>query len=800
VTNSTVNFNNAAGQTIPSFNYFNLTTTNTTSSSTLAASPAINVANTFTTDGKFRLTPGTGVISYASGGTFVMNASNNITLVNNSPEWPVTNGPANVEVNANSLAFTPNGAAFQVASYSLIANVATINTTAPHGYTTGSVVTITNVFPCDTLFNGTYTLLTGSGTTMTYSLVSPYTIALETALAPFGAVTIAPLTRTITGTLRLNGGGFNIGSGNKLIMANGSTIIRSSTVLSSQFTVNSGLYSVGAAAGELVNILINANGTVLGSSEMSSNPTPGGFNNLTITSTATYNTSGARKIINLINDGNLILAPTTTSTFTIYGTISGTGVITSGNNNASITIGTAATPSVGVNSGYAGILRFNQATPGTTNAFNNFKSDRIASPPGTPTVTIANSVSFKGNYNQSNGIVDLASGATLTLTGTASSSTASLRGNNSANLIISGTGTLGNIYFDQTTPETTNVFNNFTLNRTSSGIATLGNDVKFTGSTTLTEGSLNLGSSAVLEIAGSFTNNGGIGTIGGVANGSTSNLSNLTISGSGATFNPLKFTTGFTEFRNITIERSVSIDATAGNGLRIQGTLNLNNASTTLTTNNNVTLRSTSSATARVLNLSSITTPFAGSFTVERYIPANSNRAWRLLSIPTSNTQSINQAWQNGQAGGVQGPAGAGTWITSKLSTAVANGYDAQSPNNNSLLKFNNVTGGWDGVTTPTSDPIATNGGYMLFVRGDRAATSLGSTITPTTLSTKGPLKTGNTPATPIPINADKYEVIGNPYASAIDLRNNPLPILVKKAVDLDEVFSRLGKGTLQER
>jgi hypothetical protein len=79
VTNSTVNFNNTAGQTIPSFNYFNLTTTNTTSSSTLAASPAVNVANAFTNAGKFSLTPGSGTMTYAAGGTFVMNASNNIT-------------------------------------------------------------------------------------------------------------------------------------------------------------------------------------------------------------------------------------------------------------------------------------------------------------------------------------------------------------------------------------------------------------------------------------------------------------------------------------------------------------------------------------------------------------------------------------------------------------------------------------------------------------------------------------------------------------------------------------------------
>lgn len=758
-------------------NYYNLTI-KTSGAKTIPAGYAIAIAagGSFTENGDatcILANGGGSSFTYGAGATFFSSSTSNITLTAASLEWPAASSPDNVTVTASTLAFTPNLAAFTVLSYSLAGNIATINTTAAHGFTTGAVVTITNVFPCDTLFNGTYTLLSGSGTTFTYSLVSPYTIPLETATAPFGAVTNAPLTRTIPGILKLNGGGFNIGSGNKLIMANGSTVMRTSTLATSQFTVNSGFYSVGAAAGDLVNITINATGTVIGSSEMSSAPNPGAFGNLTVTNTAVYNTSGARKIINLINDGEIILAPTTTSTFTIYGNISGTGMLTSGNSNASITIGIAGTPSVGLNSGYAGILRFNQTTPGVTNAFNNFKSDRISSPAGTPTVTIANSVSFKGNYNQSNGIVDLASGTTLTLSGTVSSSTASLRGNNNASINITGTGALGNLYFDQTTPGTTNLFKDLTLNRTASGTATMNSDVIFGGTTTLTSGSLNIGSAVTLEIAGNFTNNSGSGTIGGAADNTTSNLPYLTISGAGATFNPLKFTTGFTEFKNFVANRSVSIDATSGNGLRLQGILNLNNASTTLTTNDNFTLRSTIIGSARILSLSSITTPFIGSFTVERYIPANTNRAWRLLSIPTSTTQSINQAWQNGQTPGVQGPVGAGTWVTSKAATAIANNYDAQSPNNYSLLSYNNATNVWDGVTaSTTATNIATNGGYMLFVRGDRTATNIASTITATTLSTKGPLKTGTYPSTAITVNANKYEIIGNPYVSAIDLKN----------------------------
>ena len=616
---------------------------------------------------------------------------------------------------------------------------------------------------------------------MTYTVSNPYSVSIapsEIATAPFGAVTNAPLTRTIPGTLWLNGGSFNIGSGNKLIMANSSVIRRSSTIGTSQFTVNSGFYSVGVIATDLVNILIDANGTVIGSSEMRSSPAPGGFGNLTISpSTAKYNTSGARTVVNLINDGNLILAPTTTSTFTVTGNFTGTGTITSGNSNASITVGSASS------TGDAGTIYFDQTTNGVTNAFNNFKIDRTL-PGAAGSVTIANSLSFKGNFQQSNGIVNLAPGTTFTLLGTTSNSNGSLRGNNTANISIGGTGALGNLYFDQTTPGTTNLFNNFTLNRTASGSATIGSDIIIGGTTTLTNGSLNIASSKTLTIGGNFTNNSGTGTLGGAADDAIINTPNLTITGSGATFNPLKFTPGFTEFRNLIFDRSATIDATASNGLRIQGTLNLNNASTTLTTSDNVILRSTSAGSARLLSLSAITTPFAGSFTAERYIPANANRAWRLLSVPTGTTQTINASWQNGQTPGVQGPVGKGTWVTSFLSTALANNYDAQSPNNYSLKTYISSTGTWDGVSSSTTTTnIATDGGYMLFVRGDRTATNFGSTITATTLSTKGPLKYGNYPVTPITINANKFEIIGNPYPSAIDLR------AVTRAGGTDAVF-----------
>ncbi len=786
VTGSTINFNSAAGgQTIPVFSYNNLFVTNTTTSSTLAGN--VNVADTFAICGSKNLsTSATNRVIYNDPvlGTFLDSATagTSIALTEQSPEWPSTSGPKNVVVNTGTLSFTPTAAGNlnTVSSYQLSSNVATFTSTGSLTFSPGDIVYVANVAPNDSVFDGTYTVLASPAPS-----AGTFSVALNNADVPFnnvgvsGNISKTPLIRrTITGTMRLNGGSFNIGTGNQLTMANGSTFRRSSGT--GQMTVNSGLYTIGTAVTDTISVIIDAGTLVVGSSEMSSSPKPGGYGTLIVRpATTTYETSGGRRVVNFVNEGKTVLKPTATSTFYIYNRIFGTGTIQSGNNGASIVIGSVH-PTLGSanpawNTGDAGTLYFDQTTDGTTNAFNNFRVERAA-PAANGSVTFANSVSFRGNYNQSSGIVNLASGATLTLSGTASSSTAFLRGNSAANVTITGSGTFGSLYFDQTNSGVTNVFNNFTLNRTANGVipgtATLGNSIKVTGTTNLTNGSLKIGSADTLEIAGNFINNSGSGTIAGAADNTTSSLPYLTISGSGATFNPLKFTTGFTEFKNFVTSRSLSIDATPGNGLRIQSNLNLDGASTTLTTNDNVTLRSTAAGTARVLSVSGITNPFVGNFAVERYIPANANRAWRLISIPVNTTQTINTVLQNGQASGVAGPSGAGVWLTNRLSTAVANGYDGQTTNNHTLLTYNSATGSWEGVTTPTaSTGIGTDGGFMLFVRGDRTANSISSTITPTTITTRGTLKTGNYPPAPITVNADKYALVGNPYASAIDLR-----------------------------
>ncbi|WP_269686659.1 T9SS type A sorting domain-containing protein [Flavobacterium lacustre] len=87
-------------------------------------------------------------------------------------------------------------------------------------------------------------------------------------------------------------------------------------------------------------------------------------------------------------------------------------------------------------------------------------------------------------------------GKTLTINGAISgngSSSGLLTGSDSSSLVFTGTGNAGTIYMDQTTLGTSNVLENLTLNRTSSGSVTLGNALSLSGVLTVTAGTFNTG-------------------------------------------------------------------------------------------------------------------------------------------------------------------------------------------------------------------------------------------------------------------------------------------------------------------
>jgi hypothetical protein len=175
-----------------------------------------------------------------------------------------------------------------------------------------------------------------------------------------------------------------------------------------------------------------------------------------------------------------------------------------------------------------------------------------------------------------------------------------------------------------------------------------------------------------------------------------------------------------------------------------------------------VTLSSNNSGTAAIGQISGSLTG-ATNVTVERYIPNNANRAWRNLSVPTYGSQTIANAWQQGTI--ITGPASCtGMDVTT-------NGY--------SMYTYNASTDNLVGVST-TATAINANTAYpqtyFLYVRGDRNTGIANSNANPgaTTLKSTGTLYQG-TIATDISANngaATTYHLIGNPYASPINLNS----------------------------
>ena len=187
-----------------------------------------------------------------------------------------------------------------------------------------------------------------------------------------------------------------------------------------------------------------------------------------------------------------------------------------------------------------------------------------------------------------------------------------------------------------------------------------------------------------------------------------------------------------------------------------------------------LTLQSSAIATARFGVIGSqgrINYSGVGRFTVERYIPVSVNhgKSWQFLAVPTNGGQTVNQAWQEGATAPNQNLVpGYGTQLTSNLPGALGLGFDVFTAPGPSIKTFAN--GLWNGIPNTTSTPIYNPNGYMIFVRGSRADTTVSAITSSTILRTRGkvfdPIEN---PVPSISVSPNSYTSIGNPYASAID-------------------------------
>ncbi|HPH92255.1 MAG TPA: fibronectin type III domain-containing protein [Ferruginibacter sp.] len=189
-----------------------------------------------------------------------------------------------------------------------------------------------------------------------------------------------------------------------------------------------------------------------------------------------------------------------------------------------------------------------------------------------------------------------------------------------------------------------------------------------------------------------------------------------------------------------------------------------------LESNGFLTIKSNSFGTGRVAQGDDAGNYITGDVTVERFIPNNGFRSWRFLAVPTTGSQTIRQAWQEG----VANPSplqnnlpGFGTLITGTgpVGAAQAAGFDGTIPKA-SLLTWG--TNAWVDATG-TNVPIANIKGYMLFLRGNRTAAINGpvTSTSSTVLRTTGGLYQG-TQSIPS-FGASSFNSVGNLYASAID-------------------------------
>lgn len=312
-----------------------------------------------------------------------------------------------------------------------------------------------------------------------------------------------------------------------------------------------------------------------------------------------------------------------------------------------------------------------------------------------------------------------------------------------------------------------------TVNK-ASGDVVLGGNVTVNNTLALTTGNVSIAANT-LTLGGAFSR-----TSGSLAGGNTSSIVINAAAGN------LYFDNASTNnyLKALTIGASGS--ATLANALNITSYDGANEGVLTITSGGSLasagflTLKSGANGSARIAAGSTSGGYISGDVTVERYIPQNSSKSWRLLASTTTG-QSINASWQEGNIGeGNYVATGFGTIITGRASTygslanAQTNGYDALAPGH-ALLKYDPATDNLYGIANTLSTGLASEQGYFIFIRGDRQTGTIdvGAPTAPTSatiLRSKGTLFMGD--QTAVPTGTSGYGLVRNPYPSRLYVGN----------------------------
>ncbi len=201
--------------------------------------------------------------------------------------------------------------------------------------------------------------------------------------------------------------------------------------------------------------------------------------------------------------------------------------------------------------------------------------------------------------------------------------------------------------------------------------------------------------------------------------------------------------------------QNTATGVTLNDSLFLVRSLTFGSAGQKLTTNDQLTLRSTNALTAFAGDLTGKT--INGKAIIERYL--RGIKAWRFIATPVqiSGSPTVTEAWRENAS---TASTGYGTQITGPAGFI---GMDQQTLSG-SMKSYNATTNAWSFVTN-TSATLANDAGYMVFVRGDRAV-AVGGTTSPTNLRIKGSIRQGNQVFN---VAANKFQSIGNPFPAEIN-------------------------------
>ena len=425
-TGSTINFNGAGAQSVPAYTYNNLSISGTRSGSVTLASGTINIAGNYTRSATF--TSGSLVVT---GNTLVFNGATNQTIAaatnetfNNLTINNTTSGADTIQLSTSN--FTVSGTLALTSGYLSLGNSSLTVGTMPTGSASSYIVTGgTGTLTKNSVSSTSITFPVGTSTTYTPISIANTTGTSNLSVAVSNNVTIS------------------LNTPSQIVNLQWSVVSSAATTATMTYQFNG---SNGAASfSPTTSCDLGISGSVYSVNTLG---IPSGSNPYTLSKSSISMSSGTTNLFVVGNTGSI-------------GCITGSYLGTAGSNANSA-------------SNWCGGL--------PTSATNVIISN---------VVPVLNANLSVNNLSLSSGIN--LNGYTLTING-AISGTGTVTGSDSSSITILGTGTL---YLDQSTAGTTNTLNNLTVN--SSGTVTLGNAINIHGTLTPVAGTLVTGGNLTLS-------------------------------------------------------------------------------------------------------------------------------------------------------------------------------------------------------------------------------------------------------------------------------------------------------------